>query len=600
MKTIQFAYVIAVIILMASTPAVYTVRAQAVDQPKYGGTFVVAMDGDPDTLNPSISTGTYDQQIGGLVFSNLLSYDENYTPHPDLAQSWDIAPDGLTYTFYLVHNATWHDGYPFTSADVKFTFTQVLPKYMSTMVKPLSYISSVETPDNYTVVFHLSKPYTPFFYLLSIPDEGGGILPVHLYNATDILTNPYNFKPIGTGPYKFAQWVQGQYIELVRNDNYFRPAHGPYLDQIIFKTIPDPTTRALALQSGDVNYLWFYTVPDSSVPQLKSNPNLVYIPRVGDAPDEVMMFMNERNPILNNTNVRHALAYATNKTELVEKITLGLAKEATGPIPSTYGPKIFDPNLPVYQYDVAKANQLLDAAGYARQANGTRFSLELTWIVTLGEMGNAAELLKSQWAKVGVNLKLAPRDRATLLDTVFNRWDYDLFIHSMGTDPLPDVGVARLYVTSNIGHNSFNNGEAYSNSTVDALWTDAATTVDPAKRTQDLYQIQGILVQDMPMLWLWEVSAFGIYSNDFGGVNSPNTNNGAYYFQEVYWTKGTAVSPSSATEAITSAQSQLNTLENQGSPSNLGVAGLAAVVIIVAAIAAVFFLRRRRAKVEEG
>ncbi|HMK83843.1 MAG TPA: ABC transporter substrate-binding protein [Candidatus Bathyarchaeia archaeon] len=558
------AIMLAMVVVVASSFS--QVSGQAVSGPRYGGTFVVALDGDPDTLNPSITTSTYPQQIGGLMFSNLLSYDMNFKPHPDLAQSWDVATDGLTYTFHLVHNATFHDGYPLTSADVKFTYSQVLPKYMSTMVKPLSFVSSIDTPDNYTVVFHLSKPYTPLFLLLSTPNEGGGILPVHLYSGTNFLTNPNNYAPIGTGPFKFAEWKKGQYVRVVRNNNYFK-AGQPYLDQIIFKVIPDPTTRALALQNGDVNFLWFYTLPSSEVPRLRADPNLVYKSLVPAAPDEVMMFPNARNRILNNTDVRHALNYAINKTELVQKVTFGLAKEARGPIPSAYGPAAFNPNLPAPEYSVSKANQLLDKAGYPRQANGTRFSLELTWIVTLGEMGRAAELIKSQLALVGVNVRLAPRDRATLIDTVFNRWHYDLFMHSMGTDPLPDVGVARLYVSSNIGHNAFNNAEAYSNATIDSLWSDAATTTDPVKRTQDLYRIQDILVQDMPMIWLWEVNDYSIYTKDFGGVDPPTTSNGAYYFQEVYWTKGSNVSPESAMQAIADAQSKLTALAKQGNNS---------------------------------
>jgi hypothetical protein len=310
-----------------------------------------------------------------------------------------------------------------------------------------------------------------------------------------------------------------------------------------------------------------------------------------------------------------------------------LAKEARGPIPSAYGPAAFNPNLPAPEYSVSKANQLLDKAGYPKQANGTRFSLELTWIVTLGEMGRAAELIKSQLALVGVNLKLAPRDRATLVDTVFNRWNYDLFMHSMGTDPLPDVGVARLYITSNIGHTAFNNAAAYSNPTIDSLWSDAAITTDPAKRTQDLYQIQQILIQDMPMIWLWEVNDYSIYTKDFGGVDPPTTSNGAYYFQEVYWTKGGNVSPQSAMQAIADAQSKLTTLAKQGNNSTaawtllqqaqsayksgdyasaqrlagqavqssgsqgspLGLTAGVAVIVIVAIVGAIL-LRRRRAK----
>ena len=130
----------------------FSILFAATDQPRYGGTFVVAMGADPDTFNPSLSTGAYADQIGGTVFNNLLTYDENFNPRPDLAQSWQVSSNGLTYTFNLVRNATFHDGHPLTSADVKFTYTQVLPKYHSVLSGPLKNVVSVDTPDNYTVV----------------------------------------------------------------------------------------------------------------------------------------------------------------------------------------------------------------------------------------------------------------------------------------------------------------------------------------------------------------------------------------------------------------------------------------------------------------
>ena len=128
------------------------------------------------------------------------------------------------------------------------------------------------------------------------------------------------------------------------------------------------------MQKGDINYLWYYTVPYSAAPTTNegSQPRIHIRPR-NPSPDMIQVFLNLRNPILNNTDVRHALAYAINKTELIDKVTFGIGKEAVGPIPSTYGPTIFDPNLPKYAYDVAKANDLLDKAGYSKGADGTRF-----------------------------------------------------------------------------------------------------------------------------------------------------------------------------------------------------------------------------------
>jgi peptide/nickel transport system substrate-binding protein len=430
------------------------------------------------------------------------------------------------------------------------------------MIAPLSNVASVDTPDNYTVVFKMLRPYTPLLYLLETPL--GAILPEHLYSGTNILTNQYNYAPVGSGPFKFAEWKRGEYVKVIRNDKYFKGGQ-PYLDQIIFKVIPDSTSRVIALRSGDINYLWYYTVPYSAIPQLMNDPNLVYtFGHVDDAPDMTQIFLNLRNPILNHTDVRHALTYAINKTELVEKVAFGIAKEAVGPVPSTYGPAIFDPNLHEYAYNVDKANELLDKAGYPRGSDGTRFSLELTWQVENQALSRAGELLKSQLGQVGISLKLAPRDRATLIDTVFNRWQYDMLIHPMGTGPIVDVGVSRLYVSSNIGHNAFNNAAGYSNPTVDALWADAARTVDPARRTQDLYKIQEILVQDMPHVWLWEQKSIAIWTKDIGGLHTAKTNWGVYDMQDAYSMKGSLVSPQGALKAINDARSKLTELERQG------------------------------------
>jgi len=554
------------------------------EQPRYGGTFVVAMASDTETLNPDITTSVYAIQMGGLLSNNLLRYDENYKPYPDLAQSWDVAPDGLTYTFHLVRNATWHDGYPFTSADVKYTYTQVLSKYQAKLTAGLRNLASLDTPDNYTAIFRMSKPYTPLLYLLGV--TVAVILPAHLYSGTDPMTNKYNFAPVGTGPYKFVEWKRGEYVKLVRNDKFWK-AEGNYLDQVIFKIIPDGNTRVIALQTGNINYLWYYTLSYSAAPALMKDSNLIYtFDHVDPASDIVQAFLNLRNPILNNTDVRHALNYAINKTELIDKVAFGLGKEAVGPIPSSYGPTIFNPNLPVYPYDVSKANQLLDKAGYPKQANGTRFSLELTWIVENTPLGRAAELIKSQLALVGVNINFKPTDRTAVLDAVFNRWKYDMFIQSMGTSPLPDAGVTRNYLASNIGHNTFSNAAAYNNPTADALWADAATTTDPAKRTQDFYRVQEIIVQDMPHLWFWEVKSIAIWSKDFAGLHIAKTNYGIYNLQDTYWLKGTMASPQN--------------VQNAGEPFPWLSVGLAAAAAIVIITGVLMLRKRKRAEPEEA
>lgn len=547
-----------IVIMIAAVPG----HVSAVDQPRYGGTFVVAMGDDPGQLNPDITESVYPEEIGICVFNGLLSYDENFTPYPDLAQSWKVSPDGLTYTFNLVKNATWHDGYPLTSADVKFTYTQVLPKYKATMLTPLKYVTSIDTPDNFTIVFNLSSPYTPFFQLLE--SLYGAILPAHLYAGTDILNNKYNLAPIGSGPFKFVEWRKNEYVKLARNPNYFQ-ATKPYLDQIILKVIPDSNARVLAIQQGDVNLLAGTIVPASAVAQLTKNQNLNYtFKNVFGTTDSDQIQLNLRNPILNKTDVRHALSYGIDRKELVDKILFGLGQEAVGPIPSTYGPATFNPNLPKYDNDVAKANDLLDKAGYPRGADGTRFSLELRYYSTNANMGRAGELIKSQLARIGVTIKLMPGDRTSTIDAVYNQFKFDMFMSSFGTSPLPDIGVAHFFLSSNIGHALYGNAAPYNNPTTDALWNQAATTVDPAKRTQALYSIQEILVRDMPHIWLWEPVSVAFWTKDFAGICSRITNEGADHFQFAYWLKGSAVSPESTLNLIETVQSKLADLQKQG------------------------------------
>lgn len=529
---------------------------------RYGGTFIVGAGSDPENLNPAITESVYTLQVGALVFNNLLRYDSNFVPYSDLAQSWNVSPDGLTYTFKLVRNATFHDGHPLTSTDVKFTYTQVLAKYRARMIAPMSNVASVDAPDAYTIVFRMSKPYSPLISLLD--SVLGAVLPAHLYNGTDILANKNNFAPIGSGPYKFAEWKRNEYVKVVRNEKYFK-AGQPYLDQVIFKVIPDANSRVLALQKGDINFLVGSILPLASVPQLQKDPNLKYtFQNVYSSGDVAQLQLNLRNRYLNNSDVRHALSLGLDRQELIDKILFGLGKPAKGPIPSTYGSSIFNSNLPTYNNDVAKANDLLDKAGFPKGADGIRFTLEMLMVVSFGDLVRAAELMKSQWARIGVNLKVSPTERGALLDAVYTRWQFDMYLSSMATGPVPDVGVARFSLTSNISHNTFSNAAGYSNSQVDSLWQQAATAVDPVKRTQALYRVQEILVQDMPHLWLWELYVVAVWSKDFAGICTPLANSGSDTLQDTFWLKGSLVSPGSALLAITNAQSKIVGLQGQG------------------------------------
>ena len=239
-------------------------------QPKYGDTFIVGMSSDPATLNGAISGSVNDKTVASNIFSMLFRLDYKMNPVPDLAEEWTISDDGLVYTFKLRDGVKWHDGTPFTSADVKFSMDEAYMKLHPRTDNFNSFIESVETPDDKTVVFKLKKPYGAFMNALAYDVY---IIPKHLYENTDIRNNPYNIKPVGTGPFIFEEWSRGSHITLKKNPDYFQKGL-PYLDKLVFRIIPNAASRVLALGTGEIHYLSYQALPSSAIAELKANPDI--------------------------------------------------------------------------------------------------------------------------------------------------------------------------------------------------------------------------------------------------------------------------------------------------------------------------------------
>lgn len=499
--------VVVVVILVLSGIGVYylnpsrgstsTTTTSASTTAAYGGTLNVGLVEAPTTLNPLITTANQVHYITGQIFDPLLYYNVNMNPEPAIAQSWTISPDGKTYTFNLVKNATFTDGTPLTSTDVAFSLNA--SKYYNPLGSTcFQYMTSISTPNAYEVVVSLSKPYAPFIKCL-----GGwilNILPANLYSSGSLLTNPYNLKPVGSGPFMLKSYVQNQYVELVRNPNYWQKGK-PYLNEIVFHIYSNPQSMVLALQQHQIQFVP-ENVPYSSVLTLKADSSIVMssIPEI-TMPNTEMLYFNLRNPILSNINVRHAIAYALNTTLINQLATNGTGIPVDGPIP----PSVLSNTTGVstYPYNTTLANQLLDQAGYPRQSNGTRFSLGLIYIATLGERVAMANVIKSELSQVGINVVLNAVDFATQTNLVYTDWNFQMFIGGIGDGPDPSIGVARYLVSSEIGHVPFTNAEGYNNSQIDQLFAEAATVTNPAQRTAIFLQIQQITTHDLPAYWLF-------------------------------------------------------------------------------------------------
>lgn len=260
--------------------------------------------------------------------------DEQFNPEPDLAESWTVSPDGRAYTFKLRTGVTWHDGQPFSSADVKFTFDEVLLKYYARTKAGLeNVLDGIDTPDASTVVMRFKQPYGPLLQRLDAREAP--ILPRHIYAGSDVQNNPANLRPVGTGPFKFVEYQKGESVRLVRNERYFKPGL-PYLDELIFKIIPQASTATRALEHGEVDYL--LAPAEADVARLRQNAGIVVAISAGSAGGSNIF--NLRRPPFDKIEVRQAFAYAIDRQQILDQVKFALGKVAASPISSAPGRSI--------------------------------------------------------------------------------------------------------------------------------------------------------------------------------------------------------------------------------------------------------------------
>src|SRR5262249_17141976 len=229
-----------------------------------------------------------------------------------LAKSWSASPDGLEYRFNLVPGVKWHDGQPFTSADVKHTFEEISGKYSSLARAAYKDIAAIETPDDLTVVIKMKAPDASFFPWASSQPNFPQIFPKHIYQGSDPRTNPANFKPVGTGPFRFKEWARGSHIVLERNPDYFHKDM-IFLDRVVFQIVPDSGARQVALEKGEVDHLPYFALAPASIEPLAKARGTKVIDSVRPALGEIIAFCNLRQRQLGVKEVRQALAHAIDR-----------------------------------------------------------------------------------------------------------------------------------------------------------------------------------------------------------------------------------------------------------------------------------------------
>ena len=482
---------------MAAGPA----PAQEQEQVQRGGTLNVIVQPEPPILVLGLNQQGPTQTVAGKIYEGLLRYDHDLTPMPGLAESWEVSPDGLTYTFKLRGNATWHDGTPFTAADVVFSTTEFLPEVHPRARANFSHVESVDAPDDHTVVYTLKQPFPAFMKAFEV--SSAPMMPAHVYEGTDYQQNPANATPIGTGPFKFGQWVKGSHIHLVRNEDYYLDAK-PYLDDIYFRVIPDAASRALALETGEVDISQYNDVEPFDVQRLEALPHLSMTTEGYEFVAPLSWIeINTREAPLDDARFRQALIHALDREFIRDRIWFGLGRVATGPVNSLT--PHYEPEVTQYEYDTEKAEALLDEMGLEPDGDGVRARISFTPMPYGETWSRLAEYVKQAWSRIGVEVTLDSTDVAGWVQKVSN-WDYQTtnnFVYQYGD---PSLGVARTYISDNIRQGvMFSNTMGYSNPRVDELFARAAVENDPEARDDLLGEAQKILVDDLPVIWLLEM-----------------------------------------------------------------------------------------------
>ncbi|MCR9125619.1 MAG: ABC transporter substrate-binding protein [Rhodobacteraceae bacterium] len=498
--------------LVAAT-ALVSLMAGAVaaqETPKQGGTLVTMLGQAPRNLNPAVQSGIVTGFPGTQLFAAPLRYDEDWTPQPYLAESWEVAEDGLSVTLNLVQNAKFHDGTPITSSDVAFSVKTIQENHpFKTMFAP---VTEVETPDDHTAILRLSQPHPAL--MLAMSSQLMAIIPEHIYgDGQDPKAHDRNSdNVVGSGPFKLVEYKRGEHVIVERFDDYFIEGL-PYLDRIVMRIITDPAARAIALENGEVDLATFESLP-RIINRLKEVDGLTATPQGYGAigPIDWLAFNTAEGPT-SNVKVRQAIAYAVDRNFILNALMLGTASEArTGVHPDS---PFYEPDVETYEVDLDKANALLDEAGFPVGDNGTRFGLT----VDFGWPGvkPQVEYLKAALRKVGIDVTVrASADFPTWAKRVGGH-EFDMTWDTVFNWGDPVIGVHRTYQSSNIKKGViWSNTQQYANARVDELLEMAGKESDPAKRKALYSEFQKIVADELPVYWTNTLPYHTIYSDRVG------------------------------------------------------------------------------------
>lgn len=511
------AMVLTVFVGCSSTPATEegasasgdAAQGEAADS-EYKDTLVFAMNTDVQSMDPQIQNDTTSEQVVKMLYNTLLKFEDDGTVVGDLAESWSVSEDKLTWTFNLKQGVKFHNGKELTSADVKATFDRALNAEAGGLrtTEIIKMFTSVEAPDPYTVTITTDAPYGPMESLMC--NMSLGIMDADYIEQYGLDLGTSAEGENGTGPFKVVSWERDQEIVVERFDDYFgTPAK---LQTVVYTIIPEAASRVIALETGEVDVIDKPT--DEDLARLEADTENFTVLRKPTISQRLFRF-GCNDPIISNTKVRQAIVYAIDRQAIIDALFTGSGYPSTAPLaPVTFGYS----DLGEIEQDLELAKSLLAEAGYPDGFD--------TKIVTTERYQNGielAEIISQQLAEIGINAEIEVWEWSALSASwngiTADEFDQPIFI--MGAGPSmrdADGGLRGLYTTSETGLNDRNYG-FYSNAEVDALIEQGMQETDQQKRVEIYKEAMEILYREDPVaFWLFDMYGLAITSSKVEGV----------------------------------------------------------------------------------
>lgn len=476
-------------------------------------TFVESSIGDARRLNPVIANDASSGAINDQLFNGLVKYDKDIKLVGDLAERWDVTNQGKTITFHLRKGVRWHDGAPFTAEDCLFTYQKLIdPRVATPYSSSYMDVAKAEVLGEHVFRVTYKEPFSP-----ALESWGIGIIPRHLLAGKDINTDAFNRHPVGTGPYKFKEWISGQKIVLEANEAYFEGR--PQIDQFIYRIIPDNTTMFQELLSGGVDMMGLNSLQylrKSETPRIRA----AYVKYRYPANAFTYMGYNLASPLFDDMHVRQALSYAIDRKSIIDGILLGIGRPCTGPFSTVSW--AYNPNAKQYDHDPVRARKMLEEAGWKPnpaannilEKNGRRFSFTIMTNQGNTERIHAAEIIQQNMKEVGIEVAVRVMEWQAFLEQI-DKHSFDAILLGWGMGRDPD-----LY---DIWHSSkTNKGEynfiGYHNDEVDRLLVEGRRSFETEQRRKIYYRIHEILAEEQPYAFLYVPDATPIVHRRFKNI----------------------------------------------------------------------------------